>query len=182
MCLSCGKGAWFRCCQVCIGCFTSSLINSAPVLVRLKLCVLAVQLMETQVQKRLQIPPAEWRGIDWYAGGEKQCCWPRDYLVSSISYGRWRHLLSLSASSSADTVLSKDDLVEWTVLAIMFDSFFRSFKEISFCLARPCESSLDSLRLWLLTAWKAGIKTVLKPKDLPVIFVVLWNQQVIFWQ
>lgn len=51
---------------VCIGYFTSGMINSVWIFVCLKLCVHAVQLIRSQVQNRLQIPPAEWKGIDWY--------------------------------------------------------------------------------------------------------------------
>lgn len=49
-----------------VGCFTSGVINSAQILICLKLCVHAVQLIGSQVQSWLQVPPAEWRGIDWY--------------------------------------------------------------------------------------------------------------------
>lgn len=64
---------------VCIGCLTSGVIKSAWILACLKLCVHAVQLIGSQVQNRLQIPPAEWRGIDWYvevasADVQKQHC------------------------------------------------------------------------------------------------------------
>lgn len=45
--------------DVCVGCFTSGMISSARILVCLKLRVHAVQLIGSQVQTRLQTPPAE---------------------------------------------------------------------------------------------------------------------------
>lgn len=108
---------------VCIGCFTSGMISSAWILVCLKLCVHAVQLIGSQVQNRLQIPPAEWRGIDWYlevayADVQKVKRLSALHLVSSISYGHWfwRHLRTLSAFSSGGIVLS--EVYEWQGLPV----------------------------------------------------------------